>query len=60
MRCRQACWLDPEGEVSAAEVLKAAIERLEEINPRLNAVNYKARASPARVSTTPEAAGERE
>jgi amidase len=30
------------GEVLAAEVLEAAIERLEEINPRLNAVNYKA------------------
>jgi hypothetical protein len=28
-------------------VLKAAIERLEEINPRLNAVNYKARATGA-------------
>ena len=30
------------GDISAAEVLDAAIERIETRNPALNAVNYKA------------------
>jgi amidase len=30
------------GDVTKQEVLEAAIDRLEEVNPRLNAVNYKA------------------